>query len=333
MENSQIVRLLQNLEEYSFERLVADLWERRGWDTEVTPKSNDKGVDVIAVKEDPYPEKEIIQAKRYGPTNKVGRPEIQQYTALLRDADRVVVVCTSEFTTGALSIANEFNIKCVNGKMISEMIWDNDSIDLVKMYSDSESLKPDEARENIPTEENIGETKADNPLTEQGDGLVVEMLGREYIDLTQNSDPESEFPGETKYDEDYVLPWESDEGSNTESESISKGESIDPVLVLAVEVTNTGIDPFDLNQLKYLKLIDGDGSEFTPLDLEDDRGVPNGRCVLPGSSTSCVVGFDFPKNSEIAEIVHKYEIQFNLDERDYSEFPALPEEFGKISID
>jgi len=45
-----------------FEALIAQLWTNKGYDTILTPKSGDRGIDVIAVKGD---EIELIQAKMW----------------------------------------------------------------------------------------------------------------------------------------------------------------------------------------------------------------------------------------------------------------------------
>lgn len=116
---------LHQLDPYDFEYLVADVWEKRGWDTEVLQQSNDMGIDVIARKEDPINQTHVIQAKRYGPQNKVGGPDIQQYASLLQqrpEADSVVVVTTSDFTGQAQQLAQNLNVKLVNGKEFAEML-------------------------------------------------------------------------------------------------------------------------------------------------------------------------------------------------------------------
>jgi glycosyltransferase involved in cell wall biosynthesis len=95
MEQSEIIRRLQSLDEYAFEKFVADLWEKRGWNTTVTTKSNDRGIDIEATQTIPYEEKELIQAKRYQRGNRVGSRELQQYAALHQqeaEADKVIVV-------------------------------------------------------------------------------------------------------------------------------------------------------------------------------------------------------------------------------------------------
>ena len=52
-----IKRRLQRMENYDFEQFVGALWERQGWDCEVSQASNDAGIDVTATKSNPYPQK------------------------------------------------------------------------------------------------------------------------------------------------------------------------------------------------------------------------------------------------------------------------------------
>lgn len=119
---------LLNLSPPEFEQFVAQLWEEMGWDTRVTSASNDDGIDVIATKSDIHQEKAAIQAKRYSPSNKIGQPDIQQYDTLRRqdsNVDVVVVVTTSEFSDKALDLADQLNVKTVNGSAIAKAALEN----------------------------------------------------------------------------------------------------------------------------------------------------------------------------------------------------------------
>ena len=101
MNRSEVLSQLRQMDEYEFEHLVSDLWEKRGWQTTVTSGSSDQGIDVIAEKSSPFSQKYLIQAKRYSEGNKIGSPAIQQYSSLRRqedDVDAVVIVTTSSFT-------------------------------------------------------------------------------------------------------------------------------------------------------------------------------------------------------------------------------------------
>lgn len=77
-------RRLQAMDPDDFEHFVANVWRRLGWSCEVVGEPVDRGIDVIATAttEAGGPQKQLIQAKRYGRTTTVGSPEVQQYAAL-----------------------------------------------------------------------------------------------------------------------------------------------------------------------------------------------------------------------------------------------------------
>lgn len=164
---------LQEMDNYEFEHLVADLWERMGWNTEVLQASVDAGIDVIATKETPYPQKKVIQAKRYSSGNTVGGPDIQQYASLKHqepDADSVIVVTTSSFTTHAHDRAKDLNVKLVDVDALVSMI-NEVGIDVVRKYIDLTSEKESKSTESasVPdTESGVEEVKTERtPIVEE----------------------------------------------------------------------------------------------------------------------------------------------------------------------
>ena len=113
-----------NMNPDEFEYHVADLWEKQGWNTEVTSSTADKGIDVIARKNDIYPEKALIQAKKYEPGNKVTSREVQQYSSLKQqenEVDEVIIVTTSSFTSNARDRAKDLNVKLINKNGLSQL--------------------------------------------------------------------------------------------------------------------------------------------------------------------------------------------------------------------
>lgn len=107
-----------------FEQLLADLWKAMGYKVTITGGSGDKGVDLIAVMERGVKLKVYIQAKRYAPDNKVSANEIREYASLFlkREADCVVVICTSGFTAQALAEAKELNIRTIDGYELVKLL-------------------------------------------------------------------------------------------------------------------------------------------------------------------------------------------------------------------
>lgn len=147
--------VLQSMDDYDFEHFVADLWERMGWNTEVSTQSADRGIDVVATRNSPYEEKALIQAKRYGPNTTVGSPDIQQYASLKHQrhgVDKVLVVTTNGFSRQAGELAHQLNVKLIDGDDLTELVDQLDAMDLVERYVPA-VREPDP--EPVPTEPEV----------------------------------------------------------------------------------------------------------------------------------------------------------------------------------
>lgn len=131
---------LRNLDPYEFEHFVADLFEAQGWQTQVTPEENDRGVDIEAWKHDGlFEEKIAIQAKCYSKSNWVGRPEVQRYLALREqdpDVDAVVVVTTGWFSNAAREWSDELNIKLIDVDRLFRSMHELECQDLLEEYTE-----------------------------------------------------------------------------------------------------------------------------------------------------------------------------------------------------
>lgn len=114
--------ILANLDPYEFEKLVAALWESKGYDTIVRTESGDRGVDVEAEKGG-Y--KEIIQAKHYDENNNIGSQAVRKYATLYQQiptANSVVIVTTSGFTNQASKLAEDLKVEIVNRKDLLDQL-------------------------------------------------------------------------------------------------------------------------------------------------------------------------------------------------------------------
>jgi len=63
VDTAEIKSYLQQMDPYDFEYFVGDIWTRMGWETTVSTGSADKGVDVTAVRHEPYKTKALIREK------------------------------------------------------------------------------------------------------------------------------------------------------------------------------------------------------------------------------------------------------------------------------
>lgn len=118
---------LKEIDPYEFEEFVAKVWRARGYDAEVTQGSQDRGVDVVAEKAEPYNEKELIQVKRKGDGQKVGAPTVRTCSGLKNKngVDKVLVVTSTGFTSQAKEEAEDYNLKLVDGKKLLELYEEN----------------------------------------------------------------------------------------------------------------------------------------------------------------------------------------------------------------
>ena len=108
---------MMSLSPEEFEHFVADVWEARGFETEVTQVSNDAGTDVVAKRDG---RRVAIQAKRYQRSNRVSGPEVQQYGSILHDEtiDDVVIATSGTFTNAAYRRAQEIGVDLVDGERL-----------------------------------------------------------------------------------------------------------------------------------------------------------------------------------------------------------------------
>ena len=166
---------LQRMDEYDFEYFVADIWERMGWDCEVSQASADAGIDVVATKSNPYDRKELIQAKRYGPNTTVGGPKIREYASLKQqesNVDSVAVVTTNSFTRQAKEVAEKMNVKLVNGDDLASMVDELGAEGLMAQYDIDTPGEPQPTtnEERTPTHESIVSS------AESEDGLLAKAV-------------------------------------------------------------------------------------------------------------------------------------------------------------
>lgn len=118
---------LREIDPYEFEEFVAKVWDGMGYETEVTQGAQDRGIDVVAEKAEPYNKKSLIQAKRKGDGNKVSAPTVRKCSGLKHDngVDEVLIVTTTSFTSQAREEADKYNVKLIGGKKLLELYQDN----------------------------------------------------------------------------------------------------------------------------------------------------------------------------------------------------------------
>jgi len=86
-----------------FEELVAGIWQKFGYEVELTARTRDQGRDVIAIRRTEASLRFLIECKRYSPENKVGIGIVRSLYGVVRDenATKGILATTSTFTRDA----------------------------------------------------------------------------------------------------------------------------------------------------------------------------------------------------------------------------------------
>jgi len=110
-----------------FENLIGTLYEKRGYKTNVTQKTDDMGVDVWAKKGG---ECVAIQVKQFSDQNAVGRETLQKLTSTIAkdDADKAIVITSGGFARTAEQYARDFGSKLevIDGQKLIQMLSESD---------------------------------------------------------------------------------------------------------------------------------------------------------------------------------------------------------------
>jgi hypothetical protein len=108
---------------FEFEKLVAKLFRRMGYTANVTSKTGDFGIDVIAKRENDII---AIQAKKYSLGNNIGNRTVQGLLGAMSykdyNANKGIIVATSDFTVQAFEQAQENPIELWNQQYLNKMI-------------------------------------------------------------------------------------------------------------------------------------------------------------------------------------------------------------------
>ena len=110
---------LYNLNDFEFEEWTADLFRQLGFEAKTTPKSGDKGIDVICKKNNKLV---VVQCKKY--KGVVGSPDIQKFLGAIQNAnaDEGYFVTTGTFSIGAEKAATGTKIILCDKFKIKELV-------------------------------------------------------------------------------------------------------------------------------------------------------------------------------------------------------------------
>lgn len=122
----------RQMSDRDFEFEIGKVYSRLGYQTKVTKRSGDGGVDVIATKDN---ETVYIQCKHYGENTHLGAPELQSFWGCCsgNGINKGVMVCTSTLTKDAQAFANK-----LKGKL--EIVGMKELMGLDKTYYQSHPI-------------------------------------------------------------------------------------------------------------------------------------------------------------------------------------------------
>lgn len=124
--SQELLENIMNQDPAFFENLVVDLLERMGYGVgNATQLSYDGGIDGIITTDTLGFDPIYTQAKRYNPSNKVGRPEMQGFAGALGRVDRGVFITTSSFNQAAVEFAKSYphaTIVLIDGKRLTDLM-------------------------------------------------------------------------------------------------------------------------------------------------------------------------------------------------------------------
>lgn len=260
---------LQQLNNQFFEDFLGELWERQGWKTEVTRRSKDWGVDVVARRDSPVQLTLVIQAKRYSTARNVSSTEVQQYSSLRRQresVDAVAIVTTAGFSDQARETAKALNVKTVNGDDLLTLIEETKAYGLVDSYVEDDVRIPN-------TSSGRQASLVDGVAHDLGERSEFENHVLEGYGLLETVPTDRYEPGETVHvvhsSSDSPIWIEEDERKTFDLDT-HKAEHGMPVYL---HLTSTGIRMFarecdtDVNSfMSYERLVDGrsDSALFGP---------------------------------------------------------------------
>lgn len=112
-ELSQNPRLLYSLLSYDFERVIARMFEKKGFTVKITPQSRDGGKDIFIAKNDLCSFLFYVECKKYAPQQHVGIDVIQRLYGVVsaEKATGGIIATTSYFTKPAKNYIKENHIE------------------------------------------------------------------------------------------------------------------------------------------------------------------------------------------------------------------------------
>jgi restriction system protein len=168
-----------NISPFDFELFIARLLQELGYKTEVTRKTSDFGIDIIAQKQN---KKVAVQCKRHDENNLIGNKYIQQLLGSMNyvDANHSIFITTSYFTKNAIQQAKNSPIE----------LWDKDTLhnlvkkhllylDINEIFTAIESQKREERERKKREKQEIIEKSREKKKIEEEERIKIEIKAKE----------------------------------------------------------------------------------------------------------------------------------------------------------
>lgn len=128
---------VDSLNEYMFEALVAEIYRRQGYDVLLTPKSGDKGIDVLAEKDTECLAIQCKHTKKQADIDAIREAHsgAAHYSKLYSKHYLPCAVANSEFTTGAKELSASTNTRIIDREKLSSMLGNISESYIIAMES------------------------------------------------------------------------------------------------------------------------------------------------------------------------------------------------------
>jgi restriction system protein len=106
---TQQAEVLFQLSPRQFEEFIAEVWDRLGYQVELTKRTRDGGRDIVAVKQAEVSTRYLIECKRYDPNHKISVGVVRElYGVKVHEkATKGILATTSYFSPDALEFVDE----------------------------------------------------------------------------------------------------------------------------------------------------------------------------------------------------------------------------------
>lgn len=114
------IKTVRSLHWRDFERLVPEMYRRKGYEAKSTPDGPDGGVDIILKKDG---EITLVQCKQWK-TAKVGVKPVRELAGVVaaQGASRGVFLCSGDYTPDAIDFAKASGVELIGGSRLAEMM-------------------------------------------------------------------------------------------------------------------------------------------------------------------------------------------------------------------